>query len=346
MNASFNIDPSVTTTISLQDLSDENTSIKIPEDFRAVVIGGGTGSPASIKTLRSLGVHVDTVVAMADDGGSTGILRKDADVTPPGDVRKCLLALAADAADPLTQAFKYRFAVANNHALGNLILSALEDTTGSFMDAISVCEHLLGCVGHVFPSTLEHITLSAETMDGQLLEGQAVATKANTALRKVSIANSEGALPQASEGAVSAIKNADLIVLGPGSLFTSIIPNILVNGIVDAIKASHAQVVFVCGIADVQGETWGLSAAEHVQALANHGLDSLIDYAIFNSEDEGYGNTLNVTPDDVPEIQALGPVAVLRNLRDENHPSWHNLSPLKGAFESVISMILNNQRQA
>ena len=345
MTASFNIDPSVTTTISLQDLSEENSSVSIPEGFRAVVIGGGTGSPASIKTLRSLGVQVDAVVAMADDGGSTGILRKEADVTPPGDIRKCLLALAKDADDPLTKAFKYRFAVANNHALGNLILSALEDTTGSFMDAISVCEQLLGCVGHVFPSTLEHIALSAETMDGQVLKGQAVATKANTALKKVSVANSRGSVPQASQGALDAIKKADLIVLGPGSLFTSIIPNILVEGIVDAIKTSNAQVVFVCGIADVQGETWGLSAVEHVQALIDHGLASLIDYAIFNSEDKDIGNTLNVTTDDIQKIQALGPVAVLRKLRDENHPSWHNLCALKGAFESVISMILNKKRQ-
>ena len=343
MPAAFNIDPSVTTTISLSDLSEESSTVEIPEGFRAVVIGGGTGSPASIKTLRSLGVYVDAVVAMADDGGSTGILRADADVTPPGDIRKCLLSLAADANDPLTQAFKYRFTVANNHALGNLILSALEDTTGSFMDAILVCERLLGCVGHVFPSTLEHITLSAETMDGQVLEGQAVATKANTALRKVSVANPKGEVPQACEGAVSAIEDADLIVLGPGSLFTSIIPNILVDGIVQAIKNSNAQVVFVCGIADEQGETWGLSALEHVQALVNHGLDSLIDYAIFNSDVSPQSNVLNVTSDDVPRIQQLGPVAVVRNLRDEKHPSWHNLCALKGAFESVISMILNKR---
>ena len=346
MTASFNIDPSVTTTISLQELAHKNTSVTIPDGFRAVVIGGGTGSPASIKTLRSLGVHVDAIVAMADDGGSTGILRKDADVTPPGDIRKCLLALAKDAEDPLTKAFKYRFSVANNHALGNLLLCALEDTTGSFMNAISVCERLLGCVGHVFPSTLEHITLSAETMDGQILEGQAVATKANTALKKVSISNPEGAIPAAYEGAVSSIKESDLIVLGPGSLFTSIIPNILVSGIVEAIKESNAQVVFVCGIADVQGETWGLTAEEHVQALVNHGLYSLIDYAIFNSEDDGGTNVLNVIPDDVPKIQALGPVAVLRNLRDEEHQSWHNLGALKSAFESVISMVLNKQRCA
>ena len=344
MAASFNIDPSVTTTISLASLTEVGVSVDIPDGFRAVVIGGGTGSPASIKALRSLGIHVDAIVAMADDGGSTGILRKDADVTPPGDIRKCLLALAEDANDPLTQAFKYRFSVANNHALGNLVLSALEDTTDSFMDAISVCEKLLGCVGHVFPSTLEHITLTAQTMDSQVLEGQAVATKSRTALKKVSIANSEGAAPRACEGAVSAIEKADLIVLGPGSLFTSIIPNILVCGIVDAIKKSSAQVVFVCGIADVQGETWGLSAAEHVQALVKHGMDGLIDYAIFNAESIDENSALSVTSDDVPVIQALGPVAVVRELNNKEHPGWHDLSALKSAFESVISMILNKQK--
>lgn len=344
MPASFNIDPSVTTTISLSELACGEPKIAIPGDLRAVVIGGGTGSPASIKTLRSLGVHVDAIVAMADDGGSTGILRKDANVTPPGDIRKCLLALAKDSDDPLTKAFKYRFAVANNHALGNLVLSALEDTTGSFIEAVSICERLLGCVGHVYPSTLEHIVLQAETMDSQNLEGQALATRSKTALKKVRVLNGSGEIPLAFEGAVRAIRKADLIFLGPGSLFTSIIPNILVHGIVEAIKASKGRVVFVCGIADVQGETWGLSATEHLQALNDHGLDSLIDYAIFNSDNQAEGNALSVTSSEVQQIQEMGTVAIVRDLSDKKHFGWHSLPALKGAFESVIAMHLHNNR--
>ena len=152
---------------------------------KAVVIGGGTGAPVSIRTLLSLEAEVSAVVAMADDGGSTGILREEAGVLPPGDIRKCLAAMAADASDPLTRAFKYRFSFARNHTLGNLMLSALEDATGSFPEAIAICERLLGARGHVYPSTLDKVQLSAETCDGVVLEGQAKACKSTTALHRV-----------------------------------------------------------------------------------------------------------------------------------------------------------------
>ena len=155
------------------------------DKLHAVVIGGGTGAPVSIRTLLSLGVETSAVVAMADDGGSTGLLREEADVTPPGDVRKCILAMAADPKDPLTRAFKYRFPIANNHSLGNLMLVALEDACGSFPEAISVCERMLDARGHVYPSTLTHVTLAAKTRGGELLEGQAVACHSDIALSRV-----------------------------------------------------------------------------------------------------------------------------------------------------------------
>ncbi len=138
---------------------------------KAVVIGGGTGAPVSIRTLLSLEADVSAVVAMADDGGSTGILREEAGVLPPGDIRKCLAAMAADASDPLTRAFKYRFSFARNHTLGNLMLSALEDATGSFPEAIAICERLLSARGHVYPSTLDKVRLVAETCDGRAGQG-------------------------------------------------------------------------------------------------------------------------------------------------------------------------------
>ena len=130
---------------------------------RAVVVGGGTGAPMSIRCLLSLNCQVNAVVAMADDGGSTGELRKQAGVTPPGDVRKCLAAFAAHPEDTFAQAFKYRFPFADNHALGNLLLAALEDASGSFPEAIEICEHLLQARGHVLPSTLTHVELAART---------------------------------------------------------------------------------------------------------------------------------------------------------------------------------------
>ena len=372
MNPSFNIDPSVTSAISLESLSASAPVTTIPSNFRAVVLGGGTGAPASIKALRSLGISTNAVVAMADDGGSTGDLRKDADVTPPGDIRKCLCAFASNPKDPFTQAFKYRFPVANNHTLGNLMLSALEDSSGSFPAAISICESLLHCDGHVLPSTLEHVYLKSETIDGTVLQGQALATKSNSALKRVFLINKSGSKPKAYEPAIKAIVSADLIVLGPGSLFTSIIPNLLVDGIIDAITESRGKVVFVCGISDVQGETWGLTASEHVKALMNHGMTNLIDYVLLNSskspdsfraksrvrfgsiEHQQQENTgavrqyicsqsmhiIDVSPEEIAKIQALGPVAVQNDLSDPSNPSWHNLLALRSSFEQIIGMMI------
>ena len=245
-----------------------------PTELRAVVIGGGTGAPMSIRTLLALGVNTSAVVAMADDGGSTGILREEAHVTPPGDVRKCLAAFAANPEDPLTKAFKYRFDFARNHTLGNLMLSALENATGSFPEAIKICGQLLGARGHVYPSTLNNVTLCAETRDGRILRGQSVAGKSSTALERVWLESPELCLPYME--ALRAIRQADVVVLGPGSLFTSIIPNLLVPGIVDAIRQSNARTVFVCSLADQQGETWGLSAREHVEALLRHGMEGCL----------------------------------------------------------------------
>ncbi len=256
------------------------------EDYlpmRAVVIGGGTGAPMSIRTLLALGVTTDAVVAMADDGGSTGILREEAHATPPGDVRKCLAAFAKDPDDPFVRAFKYRLTIARNHSLGNLMLAALEDTTHSFPEAIAVCERLLNAQGHVYPSTLTPVRLIAKTRDGALIDGQAPASHAKTALSKVKLVSDEPVLPY--EPALQALRRADLIVLGPGSLFTSIIPNLLVPGIVDAIRASRGRVLFVCSLADVQGETWGLTVKEHVEALFAHGMEGLIDYVLVHVDE-------------------------------------------------------------
>ena len=379
MNPSFNIDPSVTSVLSFADLANQPNVCSIPQGFKACVIGGGTGAPASIKTLRSLGIETSAVVAMADDGGSTGDLRKDANVTPPGDIRKCLCAFATEPDDPFTRAFKYRFPVANNHTLGNLMLSALEDSAGSFPEAIQICEKLLHCDGHVYPSTLELVFLVSETVDGSKLLGQAKATHSHAALRRVKLINSDNATPKAYELACEAIRSADLIVLGPGSLFTSIIPNLLVDGITDAIMNSRGKVVFVCGISDEQGETWGMTPFGHVRALLDHGMESLVDYVllhsckadVFNNKNnsqfsnaqaantgitdsdntgevsdaqaQGYIHQLDVSAEDVSAIQSCGPVAVVENLMDPNNPSWHDLGALRGAFERIIKMMISRR---
>ena len=340
-----------------------------PSTLKAVVIGGGTGAPVSIRTLLAMGVQVSAVVAMADDGGSTGILREEAHVTPPGDIRKCLAAMAANPDDPLTKAFKYRFDFARNHTLGNLMLSALENATGSFPEAIKICGKLLGARGRVYPSTLNNVTLCARTRDGRTLVGQSVCCESATALDHVWLESPDRCLPYLE--ALRAIRQADLIVLGPGSLFTSIIPNLLVPGIVDAIAQSRARTLFVCSLADQQGETWGLSAREHVEALLAHGMAGCLDYVLIHNPgrpaharlatgsfeavagaasqeraiaDLQSGKPLRpirrvkISQADTDAIQAQGPVVLVRDLVDPDRPTWHDPRALADAFTGVFKL--------
>ena len=283
MPGAFTHDPSATAAFAA--LPEAAPEERPRRKLKAVVIGGGTGAPVSIRTLLSMGVDTSAVVAMADDGGSTGILREAAGATAPGDIRKCLTAMAGDADDPLTQAFKVRFGFAGNHTLGNLMLSTLEATAGGFPQAIAICEKLLDVRGHVYPSTLDRVTLVARTRDGRTLEGQAVANHSRTALASVGL-RAEGGIV-AFRPALDAIRAADLVVLGPGSLFTSIIANLIVPGVVDAIRRSGAVVVFVCSLADMQGETRGMTVLEHYDALVRHGMGGLVDFMLVHEKASG-----------------------------------------------------------
>lgn len=339
-------------------------------DLKAVVIGGGTGAPVSIRTLLSMGIQTSAVVAMADDGGSTGILRAEAKVTPPGDIRKCLAAFAENPDDPFTKAFKYRFEFARNHTLGNLMLSALEEATGSFPEAVKICGKLLGSKGRVYPSTLNNVVLNARTLDGRTLHGQATACKSETALDTVWLESAGQPMPYVE--AIRAIYDADFIVLGPGSLFTSIIPNLLVPGIPEAIERSKAKTIFICSLADQQGETWGLSAIEHVDALRRHGIGRNLDYVLIHSAEKiaprpplqdsfeaiaGSGalasahqenregkplsaniRSVEVTYEDIQKIQQDGTVVLVRNMVDPQRPTWHYPPALARAFADVFRL--------
>lgn len=356
---------------------------------KAVVIGGGTGAPVSIRTLLDMGCDVASIVSMVDDGGSTGILRARGGVIPPGDVRKCIGAMSADYDGIVARAFRHRFDYLDNHSLGNLVLTAMAAETGSFPDAIRVCERLLDARGHVYPSTLSDVTLSGMTTQGEMLEGQACIGDAPAAMRYVALTPAD---PPAYPAALNAIREANLIVLGPGSLFTSIIPNLLVPGVIEAIQDARAReddrayTVFVCSLADMQGETWGLSAREHYEALEKHGLAGLIDFmlvhranpcgatrdahstdsagagsAYFGSaSSDAHGENLvssgsdiyhdnkrirqvAVCADDVAAIEARGTRVLLRDLVDEERPTWHDPSKLQEAFVEVLDLCRSRQ---
>ncbi len=331
----FSHDPSLTAVFAA--LPEAGAEERPKKKIRAVVIGGGTGAPVSIRTLLSMGIETAAVVSMADDGGSTGILRDQANATAPGDIRKCITAMAADADDPMTKAFKTRFAFAENHTLGNLMLSALEVAGDGFPQAIEICESLLNARGKVYPSTLDRVSLVAKTRDGRTLEGQAVASHSRTSLRKI-ILEAPQAI-QAYKPACEAIRAADLIVLGPGSLFTSIISCLIVPGIIDAISRSKAQVVFVSSLADMQGETRGMTVLDHYLALTSHGMDGLIDCMLLHdtsNEEEETIRRVKCEPEDISTIERLGTRVLVSNLADDNRKTWHDPAKLRHAFAEVL----------
>ncbi len=334
--------------------------VDAPPGFRfsaskIVVVGGGTGASLSIRTLLSLDCGVSAVVSMADDGGSTGIIRNEAHVMPPGDIRKCLCAMAANPDDPFTHAFRYRFEFARNHTLGNLILSALEHETGSFPEAVRICGRLLGARGRVYPSTLDNVRLSAIDDMGKMLVGQAAASHSKRPLRRIWLVAPEGCHPY--NEALEAIRAADAIVLGPGSLFTSVIPNLLVPGVVDAIRQSHAKTVFLSNVSDLDGETRGMSAGEHVRALLDHGMDGLLDYAVIHSEGSlkpmsvvrtrlaalpAYAvHPVGFSIEEAGWIREQGIRLYVRNLVNSDDPACHNPVALRQVLEEIFSQCLS-----
>lgn len=338
-------------------------------DIRAVSVGGGTGQPQLIRALRVLGCHIDSVVAMADDGGSTGLLRECAHVVPPGDIRKCISALASDPESALARAFAHRFPYIQDHALGNLLLVALAEETGSFVEAIADCERVLDCVGHVHPSTLDSITLAGKTVDGDIVEGQARISYGLRPFERVWLDSDRVAV---NDAAARAILDADLVVLGPGSLFTSIVPNVLVPGIRDAIVQTHALRVFVCPKIDSLGETSGMSVADHVEALLGYGLKGAIDLVLVHRGPEGEAvypypkrawqrmaqsdavsavvssrqieeakeapfGPIRATDEDIALIEALGPRVVVRDFTaDGASAAVHDVHRLAAALAEAM----------
>ena len=247
---------------------------------RAVAIGGGTGLPQVLRCLVEQGFETSAIVTMADDGGSSGVLRRQLGILPPGDVRNCLVALASDEQGVLARVFQYRFEGGEGlagHALGNLIIAALAEITGDFGEAVRAVEHYLETRGRVLPSTFADVELHGIDRTGAEVFGQACLAANPTAVERAYL---RPANPEANPEALEAIAQAEIIVIGPGSLYTSIIPNFLVDGIADAVRHSRALRVYVCNVANLRGETGGLDAAQHVEALVDHGLADAIDVAV------------------------------------------------------------------
>ncbi len=254
---------------------------------KVVAIGGGTGLSTLLRGLKAFTPHITAIVTVADDGGSSGRLRRELGVLPPGDFRNCIAALADDEA-LITQLFQYRFGQGkglDGHSFGNLFLIALAAVTGSFEQAIVEAGRVLAVQGQILPSTLENVTLMADLRDAKpagltRVQGESAIPKAGQPIERVFL-RPEGV--RAYPGAVRALLNADLIVLGPGSLFTSVLPNLLVEGIRQAVGASAALKVYVCNVATQPGETDGFDVGDHVSALQRHVGRGLFSYVLANN---------------------------------------------------------------
>lgn len=260
---------------------------------RVVAIGGGTGLSSLLRGLKKHTTRITAIVTVADDGGSSGKLRQELGVLPPGDFRNCLAALADDE-DLLTQLFQYRFGqnVVNGHSFGNLFITALSGITGDFERALVESSRVLAVRGRIIPSTLENVTLCADLRgEGtqltasppgaeRVVEGESQIPKSGLPIERVFLRPGR---VRAYPGAVQTILAADLIIIGPGSLYTSVLPNLLVEDITQAIHASRAVKVYVCNVAVQPGETDGYDAAAHVAALERHIGPGLFDYVLANN---------------------------------------------------------------
>ncbi|HNX81115.1 MAG TPA: YvcK family protein [Candidatus Omnitrophota bacterium] len=248
---------------------------------KIVTVGGGTGLSALLSGLKEYSSNLTAIVTVADDGGSSGRLRQEFDILPPGDIRNCLVALA-DAPALLRDLFQFRFdktSELSGHSFGNLFITAMTRVTGDFEKALKETSKVLALRGQVVPATLNNVVLVAHFKDGSVVEGE---NKIPTMRRPIARVFLKPEQNTATPEAIRAIKEAQIIVLGPGSLYTSIVPNLLIKEITDAIIASDAIKVYVCNIMTQPGESDGYSVSEHIKTLAAHSHPRIFDYCIVN----------------------------------------------------------------
>ena len=312
--------------------------------FRVVALGGGTGLSTLLRGLKELvisrpGEHATpehpiadlaAIVTVTDDGGSSGRLRRENRILPPGDIRNCMVALSRDEA-LLGRLFQYRFHAGRGlvgHNFGNLFLAALTHVTGDFTEAIRVSSKVLAIRGRIFPSTLSNVHLVAKLENGRTVHGETRITASRSPIKTLSLSPRRvRPLPKA----IEAIKQADLILLGPGSLYTSILPNLLIPEIASAIAKSKAPRVYVANLMTQPGETSGYALADHLRAIQTHVRHRVIDWVVANRQ--------AVSPEvarryraqgaepvaiDLPALQKLGFRVILDNLLEEHGVIRHN----------------------
>lgn len=254
------------------------------DKVKVIVMGGGTGMPAVLRGLKHLPIDITTIVTVADDGGSTGAIRENVDMPAPGDVRNVIASMST-IDTYLNELFQYRFdgmEGLSGHSLGNLALLAMRNITGDFAIAIDKVAEIFQVKGKIYPVVNASVTLHAETTDGEIISGESKITGSNhNKIDRVFITPND---IQAYPLAIKAIHEADLIIISPGSLYTSILPNLIVPGIAEAMKRSHAKVMYVCNMMTQHGETDGYDVADHIHAINQHVEQEIIDTVVVHNE--------------------------------------------------------------
>lgn len=261
--------------------------------LRIVAIGGGTGLATLLSGLKlfvggdcgkgEIVRELTAIVAVSDDGGSSGRLRDELGMPPPGDIRNCMVALSEDS-HLLSKLFKYRFSGVGElggHSFGNIFLAALSDITGDFAEAVKLSSEILASKGHIFPATVSDVRIAARLTDGSIVKGETNVSRVGSRIERLFL-EPESCEPMPE--AISAIKNADIITVGPGSLYTSLLPPLLVKGVANAIAESQAAKVFICNLMTQPGETDGLTSRRHLEIIREYVTEFDFDHIVVNSE--------------------------------------------------------------
>jgi uncharacterized cofD-like protein len=306
---------------------------------KIVAIGGGTGLSTLLRGIKEYSSNLTAIVTVADNGGSSGRLRKDFNLPPPGDFRQCIAALA-DAEPLMTKLFQYRFnggSGLEGHSFGNLFIVAMSDITGNFERAVRESSRVLAVRGQILPSTLANVDLAAEMDDAGFVEGESEIAHAHKHIRRVFLQPDH---PAAYPEALRAILQADLIIVGPGSLYTSVLPNLLVEDIARAIRASSATKVYVCNVATQRGETDDFHVSDHLGAITAHVGHQLFDYMLVNSNvDVSIPPQFEVSvvePNgDLGKAEDVGVKVVLADVVDSENPLRHDPKKLGASLMRI-----------
>lgn len=328
---------------NLSDLIFSN--LQLSKGPKVVVIGGGTGLSVMLRGLKAKTYNLTAVVTVADDGGSTGRIRQDLDIIAPGDLRNCLVALA-DKEGLMEKLFAHRFGGSGNltgHSFGNLFIAALIEVLGDVEEAMDATSKVLRVRGKVIPSSAEKLRLNAEMTDGRIVEGESQIPRAHGKIKRVFTTPEH---PRAIQSAVDAIREADAIVLGPGSLYTSIMPNLCVPDIVQAVRTSKAPKIYICNVMTQPGETDDYTVSDHIRAINRQAGGKVIDFVIANNGDVdpavlqryvAHGSYPVMI--DKKEVSQTGATLVLSDLINKENSATHDTKKLANVLFDLINAL-------